>query len=184
VRDIDGPEMAEVRLSMTELSEVLCAVDFSEPAQVAFTRALALCAEQDGNLTVVHAVPPDQRFRSRGRERMNAQSRLHRLAERKDVRLRVRVQQGEPGSKERVDRIENNQGTDPNAFGRRYRCPLEDAEGGGDKTVGGSTATPARNDLDAIGEAIGVLYARAPRHTCQRVPSGTVNTGHAPWRMM
>lgn len=81
---------------MTELSHVLCAVDFSEPAQVAFTQALALSAEQGAHLTVVHAVPLDQRFRERGRARMKAQSRLQRLAERKDVRLRVRVQQGEP----------------------------------------------------------------------------------------
>ena len=84
-------------LAMTELSQVLCAVDFSEPAQVAFTRALALCAaEQGAHLTVVHAVPLDQRFRARGRDRMNVRSRLQRLAERKGVKLRVRVQQGEP----------------------------------------------------------------------------------------
>ena len=81
---------------MTERSQVLCAVDFSEPAQVAFTRALALCAEKGAHLTVVHAVPLDQRFRARGRERMNARSRLQRLAERKGVRLRVSVQQGDP----------------------------------------------------------------------------------------
>lgn len=42
---------------MTELSHVLCAVDFSEPAQVAFTQALALSAEHHAHLTVVHAVP-------------------------------------------------------------------------------------------------------------------------------
>lgn len=30
---------------------------------------------------------------------------------------------------------------------------------GGDETVGGSTATPGRNDLDEIGEAMGVAYA-------------------------
>ena len=81
---------------MTELSQVLCAVDFSEPAQVAFTRALALAAEHGAHLTVVHAVPLDQRFREGGRARMTAQSRLQRLAERKGVKLRFRVQQGEP----------------------------------------------------------------------------------------
>jgi nucleotide-binding universal stress UspA family protein len=81
---------------MTELSQVLCAVDFSEPAQVAFTRALALCAEQGAHLTVVQAVPLDQRYRAHGRDRMNAGSRLQRMAEGKGVKLRVRVQQGEP----------------------------------------------------------------------------------------
>lgn len=81
---------------MTKLSRVLCAVDFSEPAQAAFTRALVLCAEQDADLTVVHAVPLDERFRERGRDRMNLRLRLERQAERKGVRLRVRVQQGDP----------------------------------------------------------------------------------------
>jgi nucleotide-binding universal stress UspA family protein len=81
---------------MTDLSQVLCAVDFTEPAQVAFTRALALCAKRGAHLTVVHAVPPDQRFRARSLDRMNARASLEELAERKRVRLRVRVQQGEP----------------------------------------------------------------------------------------
>jgi len=81
---------------MTELSQVLCAVDFSEPAQAAFTRAVALCAEQGAHLTVVHAVPLDQRFRTGARDRMHARSRLQRLAERQGVKVRVRVQQGEP----------------------------------------------------------------------------------------
>ncbi len=81
---------------MTELSNVLCAVDFSEPAEMSFTRALALCARKGAHLTVVHAVPLDQGFRSRARDRMNARVRLEGLAERKGVRLRVSVQQGEP----------------------------------------------------------------------------------------
>ncbi len=81
---------------MTELSRVLCAVDFSETAQVAFTRALALCANQGADLTVIHAVPLDQRFREGGRERLNARSRLERLAAKRGVKLRVTVQQGEP----------------------------------------------------------------------------------------
>ncbi len=45
---------------------------------------------------MVQAVPLDQRFRAHGRDRMNAHLRLQRVAERKGVRLRVRVQQGEP----------------------------------------------------------------------------------------
>ena len=63
------------------------------------------------------------------------------------------------GSKQLADRIQNNQGTDPTLSGGDLDARWEDAESGGDETVGGSTATPGRNDLDAIGRAIGVTYA-------------------------
>ena len=62
-------------------------------------------------------------------------------------------------SKQLADRIQNNQGTDPTLSGGDIDARWEDAESGGDETVGGSTATPGRNDLDAIGKAIGVTYA-------------------------
>ena len=63
------------------------------------------------------------------------------------------------GSKQLADRLQNNQGTDPTLSGGDVDARWEDAESGGDETVGGSTATPGRNDLDAIGKAIGVTYA-------------------------
>lgn len=63
------------------------------------------------------------------------------------------------GSKQLADRLQNNQGTDPTLSGGDIDARWEDAESGGDETVGGSTATPGRNDLDAIGKAIGVTYA-------------------------
>lgn len=63
------------------------------------------------------------------------------------------------GSKQLADRLQNNQGTDPTLSGGDIDARWEDAEAGGDETVGGSTATPGRNDLDAIGKAIGVTYA-------------------------
>ena len=63
------------------------------------------------------------------------------------------------GSKQLADRLQNNQGTDPALSGGDIDARWEDAESGGDETVGGSTATPGRNDLDAIGRAIGVTYA-------------------------
>jgi hypothetical protein len=63
------------------------------------------------------------------------------------------------GSKQLADRLQNNQGTDPTLSGGDIDARWEDAESGGDETVGGSTATPGRNDLDAIGQAIGVTYA-------------------------
>ena len=63
------------------------------------------------------------------------------------------------GSKQLADRLQNNQSTDPSLSGGDVDARWEDAESGGDETVGGSTATPGRNDLDAIGSAIGVTYA-------------------------
>jgi hypothetical protein len=63
------------------------------------------------------------------------------------------------GSRQLADRLQNNQGTDPALSGGDIDARWEDAESGGDETVGGSTATPGRNDLDAIGAAIGVTYA-------------------------
>ncbi len=63
------------------------------------------------------------------------------------------------GSKQLADRLQNNPGTDPTLSGGDIDARWDDAESGGDETVGGSTATPGRNDLDAIGEAVGVTYS-------------------------
>ena len=63
------------------------------------------------------------------------------------------------GSRQLADRLQNNQGTDPTLSGGDIDARWEDAESGGDETVGGSTATPGRNDLDAIGKAAGVTYS-------------------------
>jgi hypothetical protein len=63
------------------------------------------------------------------------------------------------GSKQLADRLQSNQGTDPTLSGGDIDARWEDAESGGDETVGGSTATPGRNDLDEIGAAMGVAYA-------------------------
>jgi hypothetical protein len=64
-------------------------------------------------------------------------------------------------SQQLADRFQNNQGTDPTLSGGDIDARWEDAESGGDETVGGSTATPGQNDLDEIGEATGVTYGRA-----------------------
>jgi len=63
------------------------------------------------------------------------------------------------GSKQLADRLQNNPGTDPALSGGDIDARWEDAESGGDETVGGSTATPGRNDVDEIGKAMGVAYA-------------------------
>ena len=62
------------------------------------------------------------------------------------------------GSQQLVERFQNNPGTDPTLSGGDVDARWEDAESGGDETVGGSTATPGQNVLDAIGEATGVTY--------------------------
>ena len=63
------------------------------------------------------------------------------------------------GTKQLADRVQNNQGTNPTLSGGDIDARWEDAESGGDETVGGSTATPGANDLDAMGKAAGVTYA-------------------------
>jgi len=63
------------------------------------------------------------------------------------------------GSQQLFERLQNNRGTDPTLSGGDIDARWEDAESGGDETVGGSTATPGRNDLDQIGKAMGVAYA-------------------------
>src|SRR6185369_11694847 len=62
------------------------------------------------------------------------------------------------GSKQLADRFQNNQGTDPTLSGGVIDARWEDAESGGDETVGGSTATPGRNDLDKMGKAVFITY--------------------------
>lgn len=63
------------------------------------------------------------------------------------------------GSRQLADRLQNNKGTDPTLSGGDIDARWEDAESGGDETVGGSTATPGSNDLDAIGRSVGVTYS-------------------------
>jgi hypothetical protein len=63
------------------------------------------------------------------------------------------------GSRQLAERLQNSRGTDPTLSGGDIDARWDDAESGGDETVGGSTATPGRNDLDAIGKAVGVTYS-------------------------
>src|SRR5687767_6556167 len=61
-------------------------------------------------------------------------------------------------SQQLAERFQNNQATDPTLSGGDVDARWEDAESGGDETVGGSTATPGQNVLDEIGAATGVTY--------------------------
>jgi hypothetical protein len=62
------------------------------------------------------------------------------------------------GRKQLADRLQNNQGTGPKLSGGDIDARWEDAESGGDETVGGSTATPGQNDVDEMGKAMGLTY--------------------------
>ena len=46
------------------------------------------------------------------------------------------------GSKQLSERLENNRGTDPTLSGGDIHARWEDAESGGDETIGGSTKEP------------------------------------------
>jgi nucleotide-binding universal stress UspA family protein len=77
-------------------SRILCAVDFSRPAQAAFEHALALGRARDAELTAVHAVPVSERFNWRARERIAKSEALRAAADAAGVRLRVIQQHGDP----------------------------------------------------------------------------------------
>lgn len=62
------------------------------------------------------------------------------------------------GSRQLADRLEQHHGTDPTLSGGDVDARWEDAESGGDETVGGSTATPGQNDVESMGQALGVTY--------------------------
>ena len=81
---------------MNQVFRILCAVDFSEPAQAAFQQALALSRARNAELTVVHAVPKDRPFRWRALERIDLTTRLRQSATAVGVRLEVSVQHGDP----------------------------------------------------------------------------------------
>jgi nucleotide-binding universal stress UspA family protein len=83
-------------LNVSGFSRILCAVDFSRPAQAAFEQALALCRERGADLTLVQAIPLSERFNWRARERMARTARLRDAAAAAGVRLHVTEQHGDP----------------------------------------------------------------------------------------
>jgi nucleotide-binding universal stress UspA family protein len=81
---------------MKTISRILVAVDYSEPAAIAFDRALALSRMHGAQLTAVHAVATSEAFGARGHQRLALTTRLRREAESAGVPLRVSVQHGDP----------------------------------------------------------------------------------------
>jgi hypothetical protein len=63
------------------------------------------------------------------------------------------------GADELSERLAVNTHADPTLSGGDIDARWEDAESGGDETVGGSTATPGQNDVAEMGKAIGIEYA-------------------------
>jgi nucleotide-binding universal stress UspA family protein len=80
---------------VTKFSRILCAVDFSEPAQAAFRRALALTRAHDAELAVVVAVPTNETVKVRARKRPAEIAELRRASEAAGVRMSVSVQDGD-----------------------------------------------------------------------------------------
>jgi nucleotide-binding universal stress UspA family protein len=83
-------------IAVSGFSRILCAVDFSRPAQAAFEHALALGRAHNAELTAVHAIPVSQRFNWRARERIAKTAALRGAADAAGVRLRVSEQHGDP----------------------------------------------------------------------------------------
>ena len=81
---------------MSRSARILCAVDFSRPAQAAFEHALALSRERNAELMAVHAIPASERFNWRARQRIAKTAALRAAAEAAGVRLRVTEQHGDP----------------------------------------------------------------------------------------
>jgi nucleotide-binding universal stress UspA family protein len=78
------------------LARVLAAVDFSIPARLAFDSALGLAKRHGAELLVVQAVPPDQPFDWKGRERLGLMTTLRREAEQAGVQFAYQAQHGDP----------------------------------------------------------------------------------------
>ena len=73
--------------------------------------------------------------------------------------LEVPTPDVDAGRQRLANRLRSNPGATPVLSGGDVDARWEDAESGGDETVGGSTAIPGQNDVDEIGRALGVTYA-------------------------
>jgi nucleotide-binding universal stress UspA family protein len=81
---------------VTKLSRILCAVDFSEPAQAAFRQALALSRARGAELAVVMTAPANDPLRMRPRKRAAEIAALRRASAAAGVLMSVSVHYGNP----------------------------------------------------------------------------------------
>ena len=62
------------------------------------------------------------------------------------------------GSRKLAERLREHTDTDPVLSGGDIDARWEDADSSGDEAVAGSVATPGQNDVQEMGEAMGVTY--------------------------
>ncbi|HXG57749.1 MAG TPA: DUF6335 family protein [Thermoanaerobaculia bacterium] len=63
------------------------------------------------------------------------------------------------GSARLAERLRQNTSSDPSLSGGDIDAQWEMAESQGDEAVAGSHATPGQNDVQELGEAVGITYA-------------------------
>lgn len=63
------------------------------------------------------------------------------------------------GADELSERLEENTHTDPSLSAGDIDARWDEAESGGDETVGGSQPTPGQDDVAEMGRALGIEYA-------------------------
>ena len=81
---------------MTTIKKVLCAIDLTKASRNAFDRALSIARASKARLYIFHAVPANDRFSSRQRERLELLTSLRERAEREGVPVRTVEQHGDP----------------------------------------------------------------------------------------
>jgi nucleotide-binding universal stress UspA family protein len=81
---------------VTTIRKILCAIDLSKASRNAFDRALSVARVSKAKLYILHAVPANERFSSRARERLELLTNLRERAEREGVPVRVVEQHGDP----------------------------------------------------------------------------------------
>jgi hypothetical protein len=62
------------------------------------------------------------------------------------------------GGRRLEDKLEENNSVSPRLSGGDVDAAWDEAESGGDETVGGSVATPDQNVVDEIGQAVGLEF--------------------------
>jgi hypothetical protein len=75
-----------------------------------------------------------------------------------DDRIEPNVPDVAEGSRKLAERLRENNGVDPTLSGGDIDARWDMAESQGDEAVTGSMPTPGQNDVQEIGEALGVTY--------------------------
>ena len=76
-----------------------------------------------------------------------------------DDRIEPPVPNVAAGSAKLAERLRENTATDPSLSGGDVDASWDMAESAGDETVSGSMPTPEQNNVEEMGEALGVTYA-------------------------